>query len=191
MEDKRVQMVREHLEDIPLYPMPQGFHVRAFQPGDEEHWAEVEHAAGEFESREAALERFRRDFGGKLDELRDRSFFVVDEESGRVVGTATAWYDPDFLGENYGRVHWVAILPEFQGRKLAKPLMCVVMNRLKQSHTKACLATHTRCDRAINMYLELGFRPYLSTPTCEEAWGRLAELLDHPALKPYRKTTEP
>lgn len=182
MDDTPVLMVRENLEDLPAHALPPGYSTRAFRKGEAHLWAQVETAAGEFESAEAALARFVHEFGDKLDEMEDRCFFLVDGASGRVIGTATAWYDSSFRGEDYGRVHWVAILPEFQGRKLAKPLMCVVMERLKQSHTKAYLVTHTKCLKAIRMYLDFGFRPFHKYETCEEAWRYLAGVLDHPAL---------
>lgn len=182
MDDTPVLMVRDNLEDLPSHTLPPGYRVRKFRKGEARLWAQVEAAAGEFESAEAALARFIHEFGDRLDEMEDRCLFLVDENSGRVIGTATAWYDLGFEGEDYGRVHWVAIVPEYQGRKLAKPLMCAVMERLRQSHAKAYLVTHTKCVKAIRMYLDFGFRPLHKHDTCEEAWRHLAGVLDHPAL---------
>ncbi len=178
-------MVREDMENIPSYILPPGFYVRKFCIGEEKRWAEVELAAGEFESVEAALSRFMSEFGALLEEMQNRCFFLIDEESERVIGTATAWYDLKFRGEEWGRVHWVAIIPEFQGRKLAKPLMSVIMHRLRQSYNKAYLKTHTKCLKAINMYLDFGFKPSPEYPTCEEAWRQIAVLIDHPALDEF------
>lgn len=183
MDDTPVVMVRDDLDDLPSHPLPAGYSTRKFRKGEGRLWAQVEAAAGEFGSADAALERFIREFGDKLDDMEDRCFFLVDDETRRVIGTATAWYDPDFEGEDYGRVHWVSIVPEFQGRRLAKPLMCVVMERLRQSHTKAYLTTHTKCEKAIRTYLDFGFRPFCRHETCEEAWRYLAGVLDHPALR--------
>lgn len=187
--DFPIIMIRDNMDNIPFYVLPSGFYVRKFRPGDEVYWAEVEYAAGEFESSDAALSRFVHEFGNALDEMEDRCFFLVNEEGERVIGTATAWYDLKFRGEEWGRVHWVAIIPEFQGRKLAKPLMSVVMQRLRQSHNKAYLKTHTKCLKAINMYLDFGFQPSLEYPTCEEAWRQIASLIDHPALNELRRST--
>jgi len=190
MQDTPVVMVRRTMDRLPTHSLPDGFGVRNYRQGDERRWAEIEHAADEFESREAALARFLRDFGDELPEMEDRCFFVVEQQSGRAIGTATAWYDTNFHGEVYGRVHWVAVVPDFQGRKLAKPLMCAVMERLRQSHTRAYLTTHTRCAKAIRMYLDFGFEPHPAYPTCEDAWRYLAGLLDHPALAIYRNQPE-
>lgn len=187
LQDVPLIMIREDMDNIPSYVLPSSFYIRNFCPGDEVYWAEVEYMAGEFESLEAAFARFVREFGAALDKMEDRCFFLVDQESEKVIGTATAWYDLKFRGEEWGRVHWVAIIPEFQGRKLAKPLVSVVMQRLKQSHNKAYLKTHTKCLKAINMYLDFGFRPSLEYPTCESAWRQIASIIDHPALSEFRR----
>lgn len=180
MEDTPVLMIRDNLEGLPSHSLPAGFHIRRFRAGEEGEWAEVEHAAGEFESRETALARWRHDFGGKVDEWQDRCFFLVENGSERIIGTATGWFNADFRGGEWGRVHWVAITPEFQGRKLAKPLMCAVMERLRASHTRAYLTTHTKCARAINMYLDFGFRPSPVDSAYREAWRWVSEVLGRP-----------
>lgn len=182
MEDTPVTMIRESLENLPSFRLPEGYHIRNFRRGEEPLWAEVECAAGEFTSQEAGLARFNEEFGEHLDEMEDRCFFLVEDSSGRVIGTASAWYNREFRGEDYGRVHWVSIHPEFQGRGLAKPLMCAVMDRLARSHSKAYLTTQTRSARAIGIYLDFGFSPLLVSDTCKEAWRYLANVLKHPTL---------
>jgi len=189
MEDIRIAMIRDNLEGLPSYSIPPGFHIRNFRRGEERKWAEVCSSAGEFESIDTALAQFENEFGQRLDEMENRCFFVVEDATERIVGTAIAWIDPNFQGEDYGHVHWVAINPEFQGRKLAKPLMSAVMQRLKKSHTKAYLRTHTTCLKAINMYLDFGFVPLFVSDSCDRAWRLLADKLKHPALIIHRKVT--
>ena len=59
-------------------------------------------------------------------------------------GTTTAWYNEDYRGLPFGRVHWVAIVPEMQGRGLAKPIMSAVCHRLRElGHGRAYLTTTT------------------------------------------------
>jgi GNAT superfamily N-acetyltransferase len=119
--------------------------------------------------------------------MEGRCFFVVENSTNRAVGTAMAWYAPEFVeGENYGRVHWVSMIPEFQGKGLAKPMMTAVLNRLAQSHTKAVLGTQTFRKAAVRLYLNFGFLPFFKNPTCRQAWSDLAEELKHPALERYR-----
>lgn len=186
MEYIPVVMVRENLEVIPAHPLPSGYRFRTYKDGDDLNWAEIEHAAGEFAAPEKALERFRKEFGERLAEMASRCFFLVHEESGRAIGTTTAWLDPDFRGRDYGRIHWVAIHPDFQGRGLSKPLVARAMQRLAESHERAYLSTQTTSARAVGVYLDLGFEPLLTTPRWEEAWAMLAEALNHPALGRFR-----
>lgn len=101
--------------------------------------------------------------------MEERCFFL-ETDAGRVIGTATAWHHPSFHGARYGRLHWVAIHPEFQGRKLAKPLVGAAMRRLAELHRRAYLTTQTTSWKAVKIYLDFGFEPLAETPR----WRRLA-----------------
>ena len=65
---------------------------------------------------------FRREFGGGDAHLPARQLFVCDA-TGREVGTATAWFNDDDRGLHWGRIHWVAISPDCQGRGLGRALV--------------------------------------------------------------------
>ncbi|MGH2409415.1 MAG: GNAT family N-acetyltransferase, partial [Chloroflexota bacterium] len=97
---------------------------------------------------------------------------------GEAIGTATAW-EHEFEGMVRGRVSWVAIVPAYQGRKLAKPLLSAVMARLARSYGKAYLTTQTTSYPAINLYLSCGFRPHLIHQSCAEGWALMEEALQH------------
>jgi GNAT superfamily N-acetyltransferase len=182
----QIAMVRDNLDDLPDYPLPEGCSVRTFKAGEGPLWAEIGASAGNFDSLDAAVEQFDKGLAEPVEDMESRCFFLVDDEKCRAVGTAMAWYDPGFVeGANYGRVHWVAIIPEFQGKGLAKPLMSVVLRRLAESHTKAVLGTQTFRKAAVNLYLDLGFVPCFKRETCPQAWADLAVELGHPALNAY------
>ena len=185
MEYIRVTMIRKDLEEIPSFDFPEGFRCRSFKPGDEEIWADIEFQVAVFESRDKALERFREEFEPFLEEFENRCHFVENAE-GECVGTATAWYDPSFQGQNYGRLHWVGIIPEYQGKNLARPLVCRAMNRLAASHDRAYLVTQTTRLNAIRIYLDFGFQPLILTENCPRAWQLVARLVKDPRLEPYR-----
>ncbi len=187
MQDFPITMIRSNLDDLPSYALPDGYHIRTFSRGEEGVWADIEVAVSGFESREQALARFDGEFGSHLDEMEDRCFFLIHDETGWIIGTTTAWYDPDFQGENYGRIHWVAITPEFQGKKLAKPMLSAAMARLAQSHARAYLKTHTICSRAINIYLDFGFVPFVDSPQGAQAWRMLAQEIRHPVVERFLK----
>ncbi|MFK4997887.1 GNAT family N-acetyltransferase [Bacillus sp. N9] len=177
-----VTMVRKNLLNIPQFSLPEGFTIRLFRKGDEGHWARIETSVDEFKTEEAALERFNKEFGPYIDNMSMRCLFIENEHE-EPIATTTAWYG-DINGDDKisGRIHWVAVVPEYQGRKLSKPLLSAAMNILADHHSKAYLTSQTTSYQAINMYLNYGFEPYLTTPTCYEAWSLLEDVLDRQIL---------
>lgn len=179
----KVIMVCEKLDEKAVlgmaqrYTLDKDFSIRNYKEGEETLWVEVETAAGEFQTEKDALERFESEFGPYRDEMEDRCFFLVQRETGRAIGTATAWYNDDFNGARYGRVHWVGIHPDFQGRKLAKPLLAAVMAYLAKHHDRAYLTSQTTSYKAINMYLDFGFSPLITDDEALYAWRYLEEIL--------------
>lgn len=176
-----VVMYMPSLEARPQYPIPAGFTARKFRPGDEQAWAEIEASVDEFDTPDAARKHFDEEYGADLAGVEDRCFFLCTEQ-GEPVGTGTAWYDPSFRGEDHGRVHWIGIRPEFQGRGLGRPLVGLVVDRLAQSHRKAYLTTQTTSPRAIYIYLDFGFIPLLTDGNSAEAWQLLYAELKRPEL---------
>lgn len=168
-------MVRNHMDCLPSFVCPAGFGIRTFMPGDERNWAGIETLAGEFLDDDQALARFQEDYGASLPDLADRCFFLV-APNGAAIGTATARRGR-FAGEERGRVSWVGIVPAYQGRKLARPLLSAVLQRLAQDERKAFLTTQTTSFRAVNLYLAFGFVPYFTHEASEEGWRLMEEVL--------------
>src|SRR4051794_18230289 len=100
-------MIRDHMDRLPSFVCPPDYSIRTFVRGDERLWARIETLAGEFANEDEALQLFAKDFGPFLDEMEDRCFLLEDDQ-GHAIGTATAWYN-DFAGEERGRVAWVGI----------------------------------------------------------------------------------
>ena len=173
-------MVRDHLDHLPSFVCPAGYAIRTFRPGDAEHWARVEALAEEFASQDEALREFHEEFDPRLRELEDRCFLLEDSQ-GTVIGTAMAW-DGDLAGEVRGRVHWVGIVPAYQGRGLAKPLLSTVLERLAREHHSAFLTTQTTSYRAVNLYLNFGFVPYQADTADAEGWRMMEEVLQRRIL---------
>ncbi|WP_438350731.1 GNAT family N-acetyltransferase [Paenibacillus sp. FA6] len=177
-----VKMVRKDLLDIPEYSLPTGFRIRLFEKGDEHHWAKVEASVDEFKNEEAALEHFNKEFGPYIDEMSTRCIFI-ENKNGEVIGTTTGWYGGlNGDGEISGRIHWVGVAPEYQGKKLSKPLLSAAMNILADRHSKAYLTSQTTSYQAINMYLNYGFEPFITGPSCYEAWSLLENILNRKIL---------
>lgn len=175
-------MTRDNLENIPRFATPEGHGIRTFQPGDDLAWARIERRVDEFETEAAALQRFQAFFGGDIAALSTRCFFLTDAH-GEPIGTASAWWG-DLDGEPRGEVSWVGIIPEHQGEGLAKPLLSTVMTRLAEDHGRAFLGTQTTSYRAVNLYLDYGFVPYLRGPQDDEGWRIIEALLKRKVLGP-------
>ena len=101
----KLKMVRDDLQGVPEYPLPEGFRFRFFQKGDEKTWAKIETLVDEFESEEAALERSSAEFSTHIDDMMERCLFI-ENEHGEAIATTTAWYG-DLRGFTEGRIHWV------------------------------------------------------------------------------------
>ncbi|PYJ05527.1 MAG: GNAT family N-acetyltransferase [Verrucomicrobia bacterium] len=175
-----VKMVREDLENIPHFNLPAGYSLRAYEPGDEAHWLGIHLAADHYNS--ITPELFQAQFGSDPVSLAQRQFYLLDAEA-KAIGTGTAWFNDHFKGRRFGRVHWVAILPEFQRHGLAKPLMTAICTRLRElGHQRAYLTTATARLPAIKLYLHFGFVPLIANQTEEVVWrGLLSDLAPNPA----------
>ena len=166
-ENVPVTMVRDHLDNIPQYKLPPPYTFRPYQPGDEQIWFDIHRLADQFNPITLAL--FFQEFGDNPVGLAERQFYLCAGD-GEAVGTATAWFNT-YHGQPYGQVHWVAIVPPEQGYGLAKPLLTVICNRLRDlGHERAFLITGTARIPAINLYRQFGFVPDMSSPQEEQTW---------------------
>ena len=179
MENLVVYMIRRRLADIPQHPMPAGYFTKLYRPGDETAWVSINRAADKFN--DISLVMFGKQFNDDVESLKSRCFFLC-EEGGREIGTASAWYDLNYHGRDFGRVHWVAILPEYQRKGLAKPMMTVVMNRMAEIHDRAYLTTGTARIPAVKVYLDFGFVPDIWHEDDARRWAIVGTRLDHPVL---------
>lgn len=167
-----VAMVRKNAENFPAYPLPEGYHFAAFSPEDEENWvrlqAEVTHVEGEEQGRRI----FREEFLMAGEDIpcekcpgyakTVQRTVLVKDTAGNLAGAATLWTG-DTFGEVWQRVHWVAVHPDHQSKGLAK---CMVARMLTLCQEFSCdtpiyLTSQTKSYRAIRIYSQMGFAPYL------------------------------
>lgn len=180
-----IHMIRPTLADIPQFDLPPGIGFRTFRPGDEAVWAHIQDTADLFNH--VTVETHRRDYGTDAAVLAQRQFFL-ENEAGEAIASASAWWTDDYAeagGGRWGEVHWVAMLPEWQGRGLARPLMTLVLNRMAElGHERAQLNTATIRLPAVNLYLRFGFVPHLyddaTTGTQRRIWQALTPHLRYP-----------
>ncbi len=182
MRDIPLTMVRHNMDSLPLHSCPVGYSVRSYAPGDEGAWARIEAAAGAFPNETAARAQFLLEYAPAANRLPGRLLFLEHEEAGPI-GTTTAWYG-EFEGESRGRIHWVGIIPEHQGRGLAKPLLSAAMSQMASEFSSGYLTTETTSYRGINLYLGFGFEPVVETALDREGWAIVEEILSRKIVSP-------
>lgn len=150
----RLILERDDLDDIIRFPLKQPYRIRTYRLGDEVRWHEIHLEADNFSN--ITEELFCSQFGSDLEELSKRQLYLC--HSDEVIGTASAWYDKNYKNGSYGRVHWVAIRPSYQGLGLSKPLLSEVLQALlRLGHKKAYLSTSRLRPVAIRLYKSFGF----------------------------------
>lgn len=163
-----VVMIRPHLRDIPQVALPEGYHFRMYRPGDRDTWVRIHQESEPFIK--ITSETFDREFGSDDSVLARRMMFLVAPD-GQDVGTITAWFDRNYKGKPYGRIHWVSLHPDHRGKGLSKAMMTVALNLMKKlGHKRAILGTQTPRIPAITTYLGYGFVPDMTVDRAEEAW---------------------
>lgn len=166
-----VTMATEDLAAAPVYKLPAGFSMRRFRRGDEATWVKVQQTAEHFQKIDEAL--FFRQYGDNFERHAARIMFLMDID-GEAIGTISAWNDAEYSRREYGRIHWVAIVPPMQGRGLGKPLMSAACRRLLElGHERAYLTTSTARVPAINLYLAFGFEPVMRHEEERVLWTEL------------------
>jgi len=164
----QVSMTLASLSSIPEHPLPPGFSFRWFRPGDQKTWADVWQRCEKF--LKLTPETFAREFGTDEQVLALRQVFLLDS-GGQAVGTSTAWLADEDHGPHCGRIHWVAIVPEMQGRGLAKPLLSTSLKRMRElGYRSAVLGTHAVRIPAIKLYLQYGFVPEVRNEKERQGW---------------------
>ncbi len=169
----RLTMIRENLVNLPDVPLPSGYSIQWFELGMEKDWVRIQQKAETF--LKIDTEKYEKEFVALKSEMNRRQCFIKNSKN-ELVGTATAWFDTAFRGEGWGRVHWVAIIPEEQGKKLSNGLLLAVLQRIKALDCqKVYLVTSTKRLAAIRLYLKFGFVPNLDVKENVEAWNEYLE----------------
>ena len=175
---------RTDLENLPVYPLPEGYRFVSYRPGDRDAWIDIEISAREFDSYSQGLDAWTRYYGNKEHELLDRMVFI-ESDKGEKVATATAFYDVtgrDTSGA--GWLHWVAVKRSHQGKGLSKPLIRHTLEIMKKhGYTQAKIPTQTTTWLACKIYLDFGFVPIpKNAVNSRDGWRIVKALTDHPAL---------
>lgn len=178
---------RDRLDDLPDYPLPEGYRFAMYRPGDRDSWIAIEQSAKELHSHAQGLEVWARYFGWNESELPGRMVFI-ENEAGEKVATATAYFD--IYGRDQsgaGWLHWVAVRREDQGRGLARPLIARTLRLIRElGSVHAKIPTQTTTWVACKLYLDFGFTPIpANAEHSREGWRIMRALTNHPALQGF------
>ncbi len=177
MKNISVVMLRNDLENIPRFDFSVGYRLRAFEQDDVKLWLHI-WAMSDIGSSHGAVTQhvFQRYLGCDMKGLQRRGVFLVSPD-GEDIGTITSWYHR-YRGLRWGRIHFAAIVPEYRGLGLAKPMVSAAMNRLRElGHRRAMLTTESHRIPAIKVYHDFGFVPDMTTPDAAIAWREINEAL--------------
>lgn len=143
------------------YELPNGYHYEFYKNGDEDAWVKIHISSMEFGSYKKGLEYFHDFYDDFINELPKRCIFIVDDNTGEKIGTATI---SPLKNKEYGydaAVDWVAIKKEHQRFGLSKPLISRFIKLANElGHEKLILHTQTHTWLAAKIYLDVGFIPF-------------------------------
>ena len=151
-----VLMQRKKGVVIPAFPLPEGFNFVFYKPGDAQAWAKIEMSVLEFDNEAAALERFQK-FADMPAEAERRCVFIENPQ-GEKIATTTAWWEYTGVRRDPW-LHWVAVMPEYQGLGLGKAIVSHVMRLMAEieGDRNFYLHTQTWSHKAIRIYKQLGW----------------------------------
>jgi len=129
--------------------LPEGYAIRAYQPGDEDAWATLMCAVGE----QTDFAEAKAEFTRRYLSAPNRIFFAADAE-GTVVGTAIAWND------SLRVLHWLAVHPAHQRKGLGRALCQTALRLFRREDNSLPVWLHTQpwSWKAILLYVSLGFK---------------------------------
>jgi len=154
-------LVKTDTQIYPEYRLPDGYEFVFYQKGDEVHWAEIERSVGQFNTLEAGIECFKRDFVCEQNLNPEERMLFVKAPDGEYVATGSLW-NGKLLGEEYQRIHWIAVKDKCAGKGIAKALIAHLLGMYNSLGYNGFiyLLTGTRNFSAINIYRKFGFTEY-------------------------------
>ncbi len=164
------------------YDLPNGYHYETYKNGDEDSWVKINLSSGIITSERKAHEYFHRFFDTFINELNKRCIFIVDNNTNEKIGTVTiSLLDREEFGYK-AAIDWFSIKKEYQGKKLARPLISKFISVANElGHKRIILHTQTTTWVAAKLYLDAGFKPFNINENY--GWRILKSLIDHEKLK--------
>jgi mycothiol synthase len=151
------QMSRPLTDPLPTAPLPDGFTLRAFRPGEDDGaWLKLNAAAFAHHAEQGAWQ------SADLEQRMAEPWFdpagfllLVDEATGALAGFH---WTKVHAAPGVGEVYVVGVSPDYQGRGLAKPLTLAGLAHLRdQGLPRVILYVDGDNDAALRTYSGLGF----------------------------------
>ncbi len=162
------------LTTLPALTPPAGFRVRAMQPGEEEAYLQLRRDGG-FASSNWSLDNLNKLLAKALP---DGLFLAVDEATGALAASAAAEKSDYEDHPELGCLGWVMASEVYRGRQLGKTVSIAAMHHLAQhGYQKFALKTDDWRLPAVNMYLKLGWKPWLFDDDMPGRWQALCQTL--------------
>ena len=154
--------------------VPNGYELRLYRPGDEAAYRDLYNLAFPGDYLEHTLAH-----------AVPRGFFVVEHTaSGHLVASCVAEHRSWDGGHRWGALDWLIGDPSHAGLGLGTAVSAKVTNRLvEEGYSTPGLETEDFRLAAINIYLKLGWRPYLYLDDMESRWRTTYERLGRPFLR--------
>lgn len=148
-------LIRNNLDEIPSAELTPGLCVSPVNGReDSQMWLELVRFAETLS--EIKNEKFVEAYGTDTQTISDRVYFVRDKNA-KPIATVGAWFGTDEW-EGWGRIHWLYILPEYQGQGIGKALLTFALNRLKDlGNNRVYLKTSSGRKAALHLYKRYGF----------------------------------
>ncbi len=164
----QLQMIwPEHmLKSPPGLGVPDGYHLRTYQPGDETGFYKVMELAGWPGWHNEKLKPWKARI------VPESWYMLIHEESGDIIATAMGLHDHSDHHPFGGELGWVAGDPAHTGKGLGMAICAAVTARLMEAgYRNIHLYTEHWRLAAIKTYLKLGYAPFLYQPEMHDRWG--------------------
>ena len=148
---------------LPDAPVPDGYVLRRYRPGDEDSWQELLRAGGFSEDWSS---RTVRDY--MTDPVRRAGSWVAVLRNNLVSATFAT---PDASRPEVGVLDYVVTHPDHRGKGLSRAVCTGVMKFFRdRGYDRIRLLTDDWRLPAISLYLSLGFKPEMTRPDMPPRW---------------------
>ncbi len=164
------------LASAPVPNVPSGYRLRLYTDADETGYLALMNQQDFGAWDPARLARARQ-------AVLPGGFFVIEQEAtGKIVATAQSGHRPAERHPEGGELGWVAGDPEHAGRGLGRAVVAAATARLiTAGYRRIYLSTEDHRLPALNIYLALGYEPFVYTDNMAERWQAVRQQLQRPA----------